>query len=148
MNKGEKILQLRKKRGMTQKKLGEMVGVTESAIRNYELGIRSPDKREQSEGIADALGVDHETIGEQRDFTEKQAAHTMFLFEDAFGISPQKDGTHAGIAIPDGSPLHGAVQSWAQLRRKFDGGEIDEDTYRAMKDSFFSGTDGSPSEDR
>ena len=37
------IREIRKEKGLTMKKLGELVGVTESAIGQYETGRRKPD---------------------------------------------------------------------------------------------------------
>ena len=40
---GERIRYYRQVAGLTQKALAEKCGITESAIRNYELGNRMPD---------------------------------------------------------------------------------------------------------
>ena len=56
MTKGEKIKYYRNLRGLTQKQLGEMCGLSEPAIRNYELGNRTPSPQ-QLEKIAAALNV-------------------------------------------------------------------------------------------
>ena len=137
MNKGQKILQLRKERGFTQKQLAQDVGVVESAIRNYERGIRSPDKRDQEEGIAAALGVDPEAIGEQREYTVAQAMHALFVLEDDYGIRPQMKKSGAKLSIPDGCDLSNAVERWAKLRDQLDGEEIDIDEYDRARDAFF-----------
>lgn len=42
MTIGEKIRVLRKKNGLTQKKLGELSGTSETTIKQYELGKRTP----------------------------------------------------------------------------------------------------------
>lgn len=52
----EKIREYRKAAGLTQKALGELCGMRESQIRQYELGKYSP-KLENAERIANALGV-------------------------------------------------------------------------------------------
>ncbi len=54
---GEKIREIRKARGLTQKELGEKAGIAEPTIRRYELGKLNP-KIETVKKIADALGVD------------------------------------------------------------------------------------------
>ena len=43
MNLGDKILQLRKKNGLSQEQLGEVVDVTRQTISNWELGETSPN---------------------------------------------------------------------------------------------------------
>lgn len=43
MNLGEKILELRKKKGLSQEELGERINVTRQTISNWELGETSPN---------------------------------------------------------------------------------------------------------
>lgn len=52
----ENIKQIRRKRGMTQKELGELCGINEVNIHKYEYGKQKP-KIETIERIAKALGV-------------------------------------------------------------------------------------------
>ena len=54
MTVGEKIRKFRIDQGYTQKELAIMSGLSESAIRNYELGNRFPSS-EQLEKIANSL---------------------------------------------------------------------------------------------
>ena len=56
MTVGENIKRLRKERGLTQKKLGELCGIAEPNIRKYENGKQNP-KLETVESIAKALNV-------------------------------------------------------------------------------------------
>lgn len=56
MTVGEKIKAIRKERGFTQKKLGELCGINEANIRKYELGKQNP-KIETIDKIASALGM-------------------------------------------------------------------------------------------
>lgn len=57
MNIGQKIKELRKKRGLTQKELGKRLNVSYQMIAQYESGRRKP-KIEQLRKIAQALSVD------------------------------------------------------------------------------------------
>lgn len=56
MTTGERIRQLRKEAGLTQKQLGEKCGIAEPTIRKYELGKLKP-KIETLIKIANALNV-------------------------------------------------------------------------------------------
>lgn len=56
MSVGENIKKIRKEKGLTQKKLGELSGINEVQIRQYELGNANP-KIETLEKIANALQV-------------------------------------------------------------------------------------------
>ena len=66
---GEKILKLRKKQGLSQEQLGEMVGVTRQTISNWELGETAPNP-EQLKLLSKALDasidemLDNEVRGE------------------------------------------------------------------------------------
>jgi len=63
MTIGEKIKQLRLKKGLTQKQLGAICEMADSAIRRYENNRANP-KVETIKKIAEALGVDYwEIIG-------------------------------------------------------------------------------------
>lgn len=53
---GKRIRDFRKSANLTQKQLGEKIGVSGAMIGQYETGVRNP-KRETLERIADALGV-------------------------------------------------------------------------------------------
>lgn len=57
MTVGENIKRIRKKKGFTQKALGELCNINEANIRKYENGKQNP-KYETVRKIAKALGVD------------------------------------------------------------------------------------------
>lgn len=56
MTTGERIRHIRNERGISQKQLSEMCGLSEPAIRNYELGNRKPSAQILDK-IAAALAV-------------------------------------------------------------------------------------------
>lgn len=58
MTVGENIKRIRKKKGLTQKQLGALCGLADSAIRRYELGGANP-KIETIQKIARALEVEY-----------------------------------------------------------------------------------------
>lgn len=58
MTVGENIKRIRKKKGLTQKQLGALCGLADSAIRRYELGGANP-KIETIQKIAHALEVEY-----------------------------------------------------------------------------------------
>lgn len=57
MTVGENIKRIRKKKGLTQRRLGELCGINEANIRKYESGKQNP-KIETLARIASALNVD------------------------------------------------------------------------------------------
>ena len=80
------------RRNMTQRALAKATdGVSESALRSYELGERSP-KQDALERIAKALDVApacFDTYGIEH---YHELMHALFLLEDRFGIEPCADG--------------------------------------------------------
>ncbi len=62
---GNNIRRARKAKGLTQKKLGELSGINEVQIRQYELGRANP-KIETLEKIADALECSPETLRHEK----------------------------------------------------------------------------------
>lgn len=56
MKLGDKILELRKKKGMSQESLGELLGVTRQTISNWELGSTSPNP-EQLKMLSKELNI-------------------------------------------------------------------------------------------
>ena len=56
MKLGEKILELRKKNGLSQEQLGEKINVTRQTISNWELGETSPNP-EQLKLLSKELNV-------------------------------------------------------------------------------------------
>lgn len=56
MTLGERIRQARKKKGMTQKQLGEVSSTSETTVKQYERGVRQP-RLDQLQRIAAALEV-------------------------------------------------------------------------------------------
>ena len=57
MTTGEKIKQLRKRLGMTQEELGNLIGVQKAAINKYETGIVDNLKQSTIASLAKALHV-------------------------------------------------------------------------------------------
>lgn len=76
MTIGDKIRKYRTLKGLTQKQLGEMVGVSEAYIRAYESGRRNP-KQQSLEAIATALHVNVEALT-GADFDGVKAMHRLF----------------------------------------------------------------------
>ncbi len=77
MTVGEKIKQARKKAGLTQKKLGEKLGVSAAMVAQYEKGVRNP-KWETLRSIATALNVETSSLlGDWDNYSPSEMARTM-----------------------------------------------------------------------
>lgn len=74
MTIGENIKRIRIEEKLTQKKLGELSGMSEAMIRQYELGYRKP-KLESVQKIADALNIRlHDLIEDEKLYSPKEYA--------------------------------------------------------------------------
>lgn len=87
---GKKIKELRKKRGLSQRQLGEIVGVSESQISNIESDRKSTSIERQLK-IADALGVHVSELYDDEYKANLDDAYIMFSRElKEQGITPEK----------------------------------------------------------
>ena len=80
MNLGDKILQLRKKNGLSQEQLGEKVDVTRQTISNWELGETAPNP-EQLKKMSKAFNVSIDEIldNDSKDFLMNKISNTEKL---------------------------------------------------------------------
>ena len=81
MTIAERISAERKAKGLTQKELGQRLGIGESSISQYESGARNP-KPETLRRIADALNCDFYWLLFEKDFSthEKATLDTVTVF--------------------------------------------------------------------
>lgn len=139
MGVGERIRRYRKAGGYTQKGLAEEIGVTESAIRNYELGLRTPSES-QLEAIARALDVAPESLADIGPESARGALEMIFRLESEIGFRPAETEDGIGIAVDpkaeDSQKLSQALKAWARMRADLDSGKVSEAEYEAWKASF------------
>lgn len=130
MNTGELIRFYRKRKHLTQAGLGEAASLSEPAIRNYELGNRTPD-RGQLEKISKALGVTPDSLVRYEIESAKDVLGVLFQLEDEFGLVPQEGGT-LGIdpKSKNAQKLDAAIKAWSNARDELARGEMTEDDYR------------------
>lgn len=103
MADGSRIRELRTRHGLLQRELAEMAGVTESAVRNYELGLRTP-RPQQLEALARALGVAPDTLADYGVETSCNAPEVLFRLEEGFGTRPEADAGGARVAVDPAAP--------------------------------------------
>ena len=120
------------RRNMTQRALAKATdGVSESALRSYELGERRP-KQNTLERIAKALDVApacFDTYGIER---YDELMHALFLSEEAFSIKPCADGS---IRFTD-EAIQSCVCTWRDWKEFLEKGKITREEYENRKDSF------------
>lgn len=129
---GKSIREIRLRRGLTQREVSEAIGgISESALRSYELGERRP-KQNTLERIAETLDVApacFDTYGIER---YDELAHALFLLEDRFGIEPCADGS---IRFTD-EAIQSCVCTWRDWKEFLEKGKITREEYENRKDSF------------
>ena len=86
---------MQNKPGLLQRELAEMAGVTESAVRNYELGLRVP-RPQHLEALARAIGVDPATLTDYGVEAARDALGVLFRLEEGFGARPRSSTRRSG----------------------------------------------------
>lgn len=126
------IREIRLRRGLTQREVSEAIGgISESALRSYELGERRP-KQNTLERIAETLDVApacFDTYGIER---YDELVHALFLLKDRFGIEPCADGS---IRFTD-EAIQSCVCTWRDWKEFLEKGKITREEYENRKDSF------------
>ena len=87
MISGKKLKQIRLFQKLTQKELAIMSGLTDAAIRNYELGNRSSNN-EQLRKIADALNCDISALIDHEPNSIFEIMHIIFDYEKKMKFRP------------------------------------------------------------
>jgi len=87
MRIGEKIRRFRVAQGLSQKQLAIMSGMSEPAVRNYELGNRTPSFK-QLEKLAFALKLSPYALADPCLENRHGVMQALFSMEDDFGLRP------------------------------------------------------------
>ena len=98
---GSRIKKIRLMRELTQKQLGDRVGLSDVRIRQYEMGIRRP-KEDMLVKLANALDMNVSAISDP-DLT--------FMMEDRFGAHPVKVDGDLYVSFLTGENLPGLRDS-------------------------------------
>lgn len=131
---GARIRRRRQELGMTQLDLAERTGLSEAAVRSYELGARNP-KDAHRKAIADALGVSADYLREHDRYRESEIVHFLMEMEDAGFLRPVLiDGT--AYIMPIQANLEDCVQEWAEKERDWRFDEISEEEYLRWKSAY------------
>ena len=142
---GKRIRFYRQKKGMTQKTLAELCDLSEAAIRNYELGNRTPDC-ETIIRIAGNLGVSYYAINDPTLEDILGALHILFRMEEIYDLHPEISGEKVRLSFENASPRHTldsaggllaqAVRLWDKMYRKYQQGKISAEEYESWKSRY------------
>ena len=151
---GEKIRSFRVMRHLTQKQLAENCGLSESAIRNYELGNRYPDEDTLMD-IADALLIDRAVLRDPDPAEPVTVEQFLYELERLYGFTPKLiDGelcftfsktpeTFSDQQIIDRYLLADLLYTWCGIRDLMVDGKITPEEYHEWQiaHSDIKGTD-------
>ncbi len=135
MRVGEKIKKYRNTKGLTQKELASMSGLSEPAIRNYELGNRTPSEKHIS-NIAEALGISPLALSDPNLESYLGVMHTLFELEDEYNAELVYEPGAAYISFPNGSELRSRLMNWWQASDDYKNGKLSEEEYREWKSTY------------
>ena len=143
-NVGERIRKYRLFRKMTQKQLAEECMLSESAIRNYELGNRIPDESTIRD-ISDALEIDSALL---RDIDIEDISSMARLFielESIYGLIPKVIDGHLHLVFEEPNKdssnidiinhyfLEDTLLDWCSVRDAYIDGRISSEEYETWK---------------
>lgn len=112
MTIGEKIKMYREANNLTQKQVSLRSGMSEPAIRNYELGNRTPSPM-QIEKIAMALNVSPFAISNPDLNSYVGVMHALFYLEKEYGLFPDKVDGEICLKFKDKfSSASKNIESW------------------------------------
>ena len=129
----ELIRKYRKMRGLTQSELAEKCGLTDSAIRNYELGNRTSGE-DQVKEIASALHVAPESLFDVPAATAREALELIFRIDEEFGLKPKEIDGEVVLAIDPSSKK--AFKAWLAQIDSEKSGEITAEQLAEWKAKF------------
>lgn len=139
MTTGEKIKKIRLVRGMTQKELGEKVGLTDVRIRQYELNNRTP-KEDLLRKIAEVLEVNYYALCEPRWNSMEELVFTLFELEEQNRLrlqllpSDSESGQQKEVGIVfEEEKLQEFLKEWLIKKEKLQEGKIGEKEYEEWK---------------
>lgn len=139
MTVGEKIRKFRTEQNLLQKELAYKCRMSESAIRNYELGNRTPSPK-HLEVIASALGVSIFAISEPNLNSELGVMHTLFELEESYNLNVvEEHGIYYLKAAPKRKgqdSIYDLIIEWGEANKKYLAGEMTEEEYAKWKNTF------------
>lgn len=134
MISGEKLKKLRLLRELTQKELAIKSGLTDSAIRNYELGYRSPNK-DQLIKIAQVLDCDISALIDHTPISNFEFMQILFDYEEDLKIRPIVEDSTIGLLSHDMN-LNDFLTEWDEMRKKHYNGEVTDEEFDDWKLSY------------
>ena len=118
---GKLIRKIRNSRGLTQREVAQSIGVTDSCVRNYELGYRNPDNQKRID-IAGALGVsEYYLIEPSYPYSKEDILCFLFKLDDTIEVKLiQLSDENYAITIDDrtNEELSPHLKQWQEEKQE------------------------------
>ena len=137
MTIGQRIKYFRKRKGYTQKEIGELLGFANTSagtrIAQYETGVRVP-KKNMLATMAQLCEVSPFALMPLDIDTTNGLMHTLFALEDRYGLTVTEEKGKINLVLPESNlglhaTLEQALFDWLQQKIKWDSGVITKDEY-------------------
>lgn len=137
MSVGEKIKAIRLAKGLSQKQLGILCGLSEPTIRLYELGLRHPNQ-EKLGRISKELGVSLSVFKDWNIETRTDAMQVLFVLCERFGLEVSEDSKGLGGAALSFTDMRMQylLSEWRKKQDAFQQGEISKEELSAWMMNF------------
>lgn len=136
MTIGEKIRRFRTEKNLSQKQLAVMSGMSEPAIRNYELGNRTPSEK-RLDHIAKALGVSRFALSDPDLDSYVGMMHALFYLEDNYGLGVAKIDDQICLRFKDPvAASNTALRAWYEEFSSFKDEKISREEYDAWRHTY------------
>ena len=137
MTIGEKIKLVRSLRGLTQKELGFLIGLSHVRIRQYESDIRTP-KKDKIKAICDALSVSESFFVNHHMETYNDIIQLLFDLQKICSAEvtqiDEKNNTY-GITFQD-KHINNILKIWYKKQEIMKSGELSEADYALWQAQF------------
>lgn len=137
MTIGQRIKYFRKRKGYTQKEIGELLGFASTSagtrIAQYETEVRVP-KKKMLATIAQLFEVSPFALMPLDIDTMNGLMHTLFVLEDRYGLTVVEEKGKISLVLSESdlrlhATLEQALFDWLQQKTKWDSGVITKDEY-------------------
>ena len=140
MPTGDKIKKARLARGLTQKELGEKVGLTDVRIRQYELNNRT-QKEDTLRAIAKALDVNYHSLCEPTLYAAEEVMFSLFELDDHYPlglhqikVSADTNGPREQIGLTfEQKLMNDFLMEWMLRKQELLAGKISKEEYEEWK---------------
>ena len=119
---GTRIKYARRDKGLSQKELGDKLGLSADRLQKYENGVRKP-KLDMLNKIAEALDIQLLSLVDPIIETEEGAMQALFALESEFGAIPKRGKTGKFYVMFDNGNdglLNSYIEKWIDRRNEYE----------------------------